>query len=80
MQHVEKPARAVKRENRRAGRHQQKIGGGQDIGQRIPQLPAPALHPPDWNLKLGAVQIDLRPDQINVRPIGASCRMAHAPA
>ena len=43
--------------------------GGQRLAQRIPQLPAPRGHPPDGNLELGPVKVELRPDQVDVRPV-----------
>ncbi len=43
--------------------------GGQHVGQRIPELPAPRRHPPDRDLELRPVKVQLRPDEIDVRPV-----------
>ena len=42
----------------------------QRFGQRIPQLPAARLHPPDGDLEFGPIEVQLGADQIDVGPMG----------
>ena len=59
---------------------------GQRVAEGVPELPAAEGHAPDRDLELGPVEVELRPEQVDVRPVGRldhvgrrSCR-ARSPA